>query len=67
MSEPPEGPQRTVAEWLRYAEEDFAVAERELACAAPAYHTLCFLAQAAAEKFLKAYLISRGWSLERTH
>jgi HEPN domain-containing protein len=67
MSGPPEGPRQTVAEWLRYAEEDLAVAEREFACPAPAYHTLCFLTQAATEKYLKAYLIACGWALERTH
>ncbi len=67
MSGLPEAPRQTVAEWLRYAEEDLAVAEREFSCPTPAYHTLCFLTQAAAEKFLKAYLIARGWNLERTH
>lgn len=33
----------------------------------PAYHTICFLCQSAAEKFLKGYLIAQGWALERTH
>ena len=33
----------------------------------PAYHTICFLCQSAAEKFLKGYLIAQGWTLEKTH
>lgn len=32
-----------------------------------AYRTVCFLCQSAAEKFLKAYLIARGWTLKKTH
>jgi HEPN domain-containing protein len=67
MSERPDRATRTVREWLRYAEEDLGVAERESARGTGAYHTICFLCQAAAEKLLKAYLIGRGWTLERTH
>jgi HEPN domain-containing protein len=33
----------------------------------PAYHTICFLCQSAAEKALKGYLIAQGWMLEKTH
>jgi HEPN domain-containing protein len=43
------------------------VAEREMCYQEPAYHTICFLCQSAAEKFLKGYLIAQGWTLERTH
>ena len=32
MSGLPEAPRQTFAEWLRDAEEDFAVAEREFSC-----------------------------------
>lgn len=67
MSERPDRATGTVREWLRYAEEDLGVAERESARGTGAYHTICFLCQAAAEKLLKAYLIGRGWTLERTH
>lgn len=31
------------------------------------YHTICFLCQGSAEKYLKAYLISQGWELEKIH
>lgn len=60
---PVETPQR----WLRYAEGDLLVAEHEMKVPSPVYHTVCFLCQSAAEKFLKGFLISRGWSLEKTH
>ncbi len=60
-------PTQTVRQWLRYAEGDFAVAEHEMQRPVPVYHTVCFLCQSAAEKFLKGFLISRGWSLEKTH
>ena len=60
-------PVETPREWLRYAEEDLGVAEREMRERTPAYHTICFLCQSAAEKFLKGYLIAQGWTLEKTH
>jgi HEPN domain-containing protein len=63
----PKKPVETAAEWFRFADENFSVVERELAYEAPAFHTICFLCQSAAEKYLKGYLISRGWPLEKTH
>lgn len=60
-------PMETAQQWLHYAEGDLAVAEHEMQGPSPVYHTVCFLCQSAAEKFLKGFLISRGWSLERTH
>jgi HEPN domain-containing protein len=47
------GPIETVAEWLRFAEENLAVAEREMAYEDPSFHTVCFLCQTAAEKYLR--------------
>ena len=60
-------PVETVAEWLRCAGENMRVVQRELTNEDPAYHTVCFLWQSAAEKYLKAYLIAQGWKLEKTH
>jgi HEPN domain-containing protein len=60
-------PSETAQRWLSFAEGDLAVAEHEMQRSEPVYHTVCFLSQSAAEKFLKAFLISRGWSLEKTH
>jgi HEPN domain-containing protein len=67
MSDQPKWPVETPREWLRYAEEELGVAEREIQSKTPAYHTICFLCQSAAEKFLKGYLIAQGWTLEKTH
>jgi len=67
MSDERQGAVKTAAEWLRFAEENLLVAEREMAYEAPAFHTVCFLCQSAAEKYLKGYLIAQGWSLEKTH
>jgi HEPN domain-containing protein len=67
MSDPAKLPVETPQEWLRYAEGDLNVAEREFQSEMPVYHTICFLCQSAAEKFLKGYLIAQGWTLEKTH
>lgn len=63
----PKRPVDTSAEWLRFADENFLVVERELAYDEPAFHTVCFLCQSAAEKYLKGHLIGLGWPLEKTH
>lgn len=67
MTENNRTPVETPAEWFRFADENWHVAERELAYQEPAFHTICFLCQSAAEKYLKGYLIAHGWTLERTH
>ncbi len=43
------------------------VAERELLAGELSCHTICFLCQGAAEKFLRGSLIAQGWTLEKTH
>ncbi|MDI6451764.1 HEPN domain-containing protein [Anaerobaca lacustris] len=62
-----DGAIETARQWLRYAEGDLVVAEHEMSRPTPVYHTVCFLCQSAGEKFVKGFLISRGWSLEKTH
>jgi len=63
----PRKPVETPQAWFRLAEENLLVAEQALFANMPAFHTICFLAQSAAEKYLKGYLIAHGWSLEKTH
>jgi HEPN domain-containing protein len=60
-------PVETLREWIRHANENLGVAEREMQYEVPAYHTVCFLCQSAAEKYLKGYLIAHGWALKKTH
>jgi HEPN domain-containing protein len=67
MTASPDRPLETPQQWLRYAAGDLMVAEREMQTPEPVYPTVCFLCQSAAEKFLKGFLIARGWSLQKTH
>lgn len=60
-------PIETPREWFEYAEGDLRVAELSIRADTLAYHTGCFLCQAAAEKFLKGFLIACGWELQKTH
>lgn len=58
---------RVAARWVRKAEADVAGA-RELAHAKPALNDLiCFHAQQAAEKYLKALMLEYGLVPPRTH
>lgn len=60
-------PRETPWQWINYALGDLGVAEREMKYSQPAYHTVCFLCQGAAEKCLKGFLIGQGWPLRKTH
>ncbi len=53
------------ADWLRIAEKDLGRIEQLLDVQDP--EAAGFYLQQAVEKFLKAYLISQGWKLQRTH
>ena len=52
-------------DWLRIAEKDLARAERSLGDADPELAAFCL--QQSVEKFLKAFLLARGWQLRRIH
>jgi len=52
-------------EWLRIAEKDLARVERMLADDDP--EAAGFYLQQGLEKYLKAFLLSKGWSLKRIH
>ena len=67
MSGQAKRPAETPRSWVQYALGDLGVAEREMQYTEPAYHTVCFLCQSAAEKLLKGFLIAHGWSLQKTH
>jgi len=53
------------ADWRRIAEKDLERVERLLDEADPELAGFCL--QQAMEKFLKAFLLSQGWPLERIH
>jgi HEPN domain-containing protein len=54
-------------EWLSKANEDCRVAERELAAEPPAFAAVCFHAQQAVEKAMKAILVDFSVDFPRTH
>jgi HEPN domain-containing protein len=57
-----------VEEWIRKADADLATARREQAVRdRPNFDAVCFHAQQAVEKLLKALLIACGTSSPRTH
>jgi len=53
------------ADWLRIAEKDLGRVEHLLDVHDP--EAAGFFLQQAMEKFLKAFLLSKGWELERIH
>ena len=61
-----DGKNRLVDDWYRFAEEDLAAAH-ELAGRGMFHHQACLLCQQSVEKNLKAYLLSKGWKLAKTH
>jgi HEPN domain-containing protein len=61
---PPEE-SRYAADWLRIAERDLRRVELLLNAGDP--EAAGFFLQQAVEKFLKAFLLSKGWQLQRIH
>jgi HEPN domain-containing protein len=60
-------PESPVSAWLRKAEHDVLNIENNLAAKEIPWDTICFHAQRAAEKLLKAFLIAQGQDIQRTH
>jgi HEPN domain-containing protein len=59
--------QKLLNDWLAFAKENLLYAKDGIKADFSPYHTICFLCQGSAEKYLKAYLISQGWELEKIH
>jgi HEPN domain-containing protein len=57
--------QKLLDEWLAFAKENLLYAKAGIKEDFALYHTVCFLCQGSAEKYLKAYLISHGWELKK--
>ncbi len=55
------------AAWVAKAEADLLNIDNNLAAQDVPWDTVCFHAQQAAEKFLKAFLVARGEKPPRTH
>ncbi len=54
-------------EWVRKAEGDYQVAQREMQAEHSVFDAVCFHAQQCVEKCLKAWLVEQAISFPRTH
>jgi HEPN domain-containing protein len=61
------GRTRLVEDWYRFAAEDLAAAKELHHERDYFFHQTSLLCQQSAEKYLKAYLLSQGWKLAKTH
>jgi HEPN domain-containing protein len=57
----------TPSEWVSKAEEDLAVAKVLLGSVPVLRNAAVFHIQQALEKYLKAFLLAKGWKLQRVH
>jgi HEPN domain-containing protein len=60
-------PESNHAAWMAKGDHDLLNIENNIAASDVPWDTVCFHAQQAAEKFLKAFLVSRGHLPPRTH
>lgn len=60
-------PESNFSAWLRKADHDLLNIQNNLAAREIPWDTVCFHAQQAAEKFLKAFLVFHGRDLSKTH
>ena len=58
---------REAIKWLRKADRDLKVAKRELESENPVTEAVCFHAQQAVEKYLKAFLVHHNRPFRKTH
>jgi len=58
---------KLVNTWLKFARENLSLARSGMKENFAPYHTICFLCQGSAEKYLKGFLIWNGWELKKTH
>lgn len=58
---------KLVKDWIRFAEENLLLAHSGMEEDFSPFHTICFLCQGSAEKYMKAFLIWNGWELKKTH
>jgi HEPN domain-containing protein len=56
-----------VKDWLGFAKENLLFAKAGMKEDFSPYHSICFMCQGSAEKYLKAFLIWKGWELEKIH
>ena len=62
-----DSPEAECLEWVKRGEWDWRSAHLLAEAKSPVLETACFHAQQAVEKILKAFLVSRGKAVPRTH
>jgi len=58
---------KLVRDWLRLARENLLFARSGMKEDYAPYHTICFLCQGSAEKYIKTFLIWHGWELRKIY
>ena len=58
---------KITSEWIKKAEGDFKVANRESVTKDPVYDSICFHCHQCIEKYLKAILVENNISFEKIH
>jgi HEPN domain-containing protein len=58
---------RDPTQWIAFAEQDLLAIRNNMSAVDVPCGVVCFLAQQAAEKYLKAFLVSKGLEPERSH
>ncbi len=53
--------------WIRKADHDFLAIHNNISASEVPWDVVCFHAQQAAEKLLKAFLVYNGYAFEKTH
>ncbi len=59
--------EKLVRDWLFFGKENLLFAKSGMKEDFSPFHTICFLCQGSAEKYLKAFLLWNGWKLKKTH
>ena len=59
--------EQLLQDWLAFARENPLYTKAGVDKDFAPHHTIGFLCQGSAEKYLKGYLVSRGWKLKKIH
>jgi len=58
---------RLIKDWLCLAKENLLFAKAGMKEDFSPFHTICYLCQGGSEKYLKAFLLWKGWELKKIH
>jgi HEPN domain-containing protein len=58
---------KLIKDWLSLARENLLFARAGMKEDFSPYHSICYMCQGSAEKYLKAFLLWNDWQLKKTH